>query len=155
MKVSRKGVRFVAAFEGFRKCPYKDVVGVWTIGYGTTHGVHKTTPCISKRKARKFLRYDLTHIYLKAVPRAGRMEQCELDALASFAYNLGTGAVSNPAISTLARRLKSNEGKTYERRKRIYREEIPKWNKAGGHTWAGLVRRRKAEVRLACKGKYS
>jgi GH24 family phage-related lysozyme (muramidase) len=83
------------------------------------------------------------------------MRQRELDALSSFAYNLGVGAVNDPDFSTLARRLMSSEGRTFEARKKIYRQEIPKWVKAGGVTLPGLVRRREAEVRLATRGKYS
>ena len=155
MKVSRKGARFVGRFEGFRPCPYRDAVGVWTIGYGETAGVGPGTPCVSERRARKRLRGRLTHDFLPAVPRANRMRQQERDALASFAYNLGPGAVSDPRLSTLARRLKSPEGQSFQGRKAIYRQEMPKWTKAGGQTLPGLVKRRNAEIKLATRGDYS
>jgi GH24 family phage-related lysozyme (muramidase) len=58
-------------------------------------------------------------------------------------------------MSTLARRLKGPEGKSYKRRKAIYRQELPKWVNAGGRPLPGLVKRRAAEVRLACEGDYS
>lgn len=157
-KVSQKGAEFVGGWEGFRSCPYRDSVGVWTIGYGTTSAerpVNSTTPCITKQKAARWLRRSLNKKYGPAVPRRWRMKQQELDALASFAYNLGPGAVSDESFSTLAERLKSNEGKTFEGRKDIYRDELEKWVWAGGRKLDGLVKRRQAEVRLACYGDYS
>jgi lysozyme len=156
-EVSRLGIRFVAGWEGFRSCPYQDSVGVWTIGYGTTSAdrpVGSDAPCISERTARKYLRENLNKKYVPAVPRRDELKRRELDALASFAYNLGPGAVSDTSFSTLARRLKSSEGDTYEGRKRIYDQEMPRWVKAGGITLEGLVKRRRAEVALATKGKY-
>lgn len=157
-RVSHKGVLFVGAWEGFRSCPYQDSVGVWTIGYGTTSAerpVGPGTPCISAQTALSYLRRSLNRKYLPAVPRARRMRQHERDALASFAYNLGPGAVLDASYSSLARRLKSSEGKAFHDRKRIYREEIPKWCNAGGHPLVGLVKRRKAELALAVYGDYS
>jgi lysozyme len=154
-RASRKGVRFVARWEGFRSCPYRDAVGVLTVGFGTTSAERPISGCISRETARKWLRQSLNRKYVKAIPRRRRMKQQERDALASFAYNLGPGAVNDPMLSTLARRLLGPEGKRFKTRKRIYREEIPKWDKAGGKTLAGLTKRRAAEVRLAVNGDYS
>lgn len=159
LRVSRKGVRFTARFEGFSSCPYKNGDDPWTIGYGTTSGsgrdVGPDTPCISRRKGRRWLRRDLNRRYLPTIPRRWRMRQRELDALASAAYNLGPRVVSDPSYSTLARRLKSWEGKRYRTRKRIYRQELPRWVMPGSQFEAGLRKRREAEVRLACRGDYS
>lgn len=161
-----KGVRFVAGWEGFARSPcggshdkasaYHDAVGVLTIGYGTT-AADRPIPsgCITRAKARRWLRSSLNRKYIPHIPRRWRMRPQEIAALASFAYNLGPGAVGDPAISTLARRLESSEGKTFEKRKRIYREEMPKWVHAGGQVLQGLVKRRAAEVALACNGDYS
>lgn len=155
IRVSRKGVAFVAGWEGFRSCPYRDSVGVLTIGYGTTEADRDINGCISEPQARRWLRRSLNRKYLSAVPRVHRMHQWERDALASFAYNLGPAAVSDPGVSTLARRLLSSEGKSYGGRKLIYREEIPRWSRAGGVVLAGLAHRRAAEVQLAVNGDYS
>lgn len=155
LRVPRKGVAFIAGFEGFRSCPYRDPVGILTVGYGTTEAVRDIDGCISERTARRWLREDLNHRFLPHVPRAHRMHPWELAALASFAYNLGIGAVSDPNNSTLARRLLSAEGKSYRGRKQAYRDEMPKWVNAGGVPLAGLVKRRAAEIRLACNADYS
>jgi len=154
-RVSKQGVAFVAGWEGFRSCPYRDAVGVWTRGYGETQGIGPNSRCVSKADARAELRKRLNRDFAPAIPRRRRMRRREVDALASFAYNLGTGAVSNPSSSTLARRLKSNEGRTYKARRRIYEQELPKWVNAGGQRLEGLVKRRAAEVRLATRGDYS
>lgn len=156
--VSRKGAKFVAGWEGFFSCPYRDPVGIWTIGFGTTDAdrpVGPHSPCISERTARKWLREGLNKKYAPEIPRVHHLKQQEVDALASFAYNLGPGAVNDESYSTLARRLKSSEGGTFERRKEIYKEELPRWVNAGGGPLPGLVKRRAAEVRLAVHGDYS
>lgn len=153
--VSKKGAAFVAHWEGFRSCPYLDMVGVPTRGYGETKDITMRSPCVSEPAARRSLRRRLTRDYLPAVPRRWQMRQCERDALASFAYNLGVGAVSDPRRSTLARRLRSKEGRTRKGRRRIFREELPKWAIAGGAKVEGLVRRRAAEVALANRSDYS
>lgn len=156
MKVSRKGAKFVGGWEGFRSCPYRDAVGVWTIGYGETRGVDARTPCISERKARKNLRKALNGAYLAPVRSLGLdLKQHEVDALASAVYNLGPGLLTDTTNSTIARRLRSREGHSYHRRREIYREELPKWANAGGHVLPGLLARRRAEVRLANHADYS
>jgi lysozyme len=59
----------------------------------------------------------------------------------SWTFNVGPG---NVASSTLLRRLNAGEAPGM-----VIAEELPKWNKAGGNTLPGLVRRRAAEVELA------
>lgn len=66
------------------------------------------------------------------------LDQCEFDALVSFTFNCGAGALSE---STLRRRLNAGDDKW-----RVFAEELPRWTSGG---MAGLVRRREAEVRLA------
>jgi lysozyme len=64
-------------------------------------------------------------------------------ALVSWGFNVGTGNVKS---STLIKRLNAGEDEL-----KVIKEELPKWNKAGGKVLAGLTRRRKAEVALASK----
>ena len=66
------------------------------------------------------------------------LDQCEFDALVSFSYNCGTGALQE---STLRKRLNRGEDKPT-----VFAEELPRWTSGG---MAGLVRRRDAEVKLA------
>lgn len=151
--VSKKGAKFVAGWEGFLSCPYWDSLGgVWTIGYGETQGVGPNTPCVTEESARKKLRRRLTKTYLVNCPRRFIMRQCEKDAMASFLYNLGPGAVERG--TGIGDRLRSREGLTRKGRRRIFREEIPKWDMAGGQHVAGLTKRRHAEVKLANRAIY-
>lgn len=61
-------------------------------------------------------------------------------ALASWAFNVGCGAVRS---STLLGRLNAGEDPNV-----VAGQELPLWNKGGGAVLAGLVRRREAEVAL-------
>ena len=157
--VSDRGATFVARHEGFERCPVLDRLAnppVWTIGYGQTEGVTSKTPCTSERAARHDLHRRLNHRYnpAKLLPHLD-LRQEEVDALASLAYNEGPGILTDPGFSNLARRLRSPWAKLYVHRKRIYRQELPKWVYAGGVKYQGLVTRRADEVRLACTGHYT
>ena len=72
------------------------------------------------------------------------LNQAQFDALVSFAFNLGAGALET---STLLKKL--NAGKYA-----AVPQEFEKWVKAGGKTLPGLVRRRTAEAQLFEKGVY-
>ena len=127
----------IGEFEGLRLKAYKDPVGIWTIGFGTTDGV---TPgmTITKRKAEELLLDDILTQRIPAI--RGRVKvplsNNEICALVSFTYNVGNGAF---AKSTLLRRLNAKEPRS------AVADEFLKWNKARGWVLAGLTRRRKAE----------
>lgn len=63
--------------------------------------------------------------------------QHEFDALVSFSFNCGFGALQK---STLLKRIKTREGDI--------KEAFLMWNKAGGKELKGLTRRREAEAAL-------
>ena len=71
------------------------------------------------------------------------INQDQFDALVSWAFNCGAGAVSE---STLRRRLNAGEDVNT-----VISEELPRWTSGG---MAGLVRRRDAEVKLATTGQF-
>ncbi|WP_332772242.1 DUF2514 family protein [Pseudomonas sp. ESBL1] len=52
MRTSQRGLSLIKSFEGLRLQAYKDAVGVWTIGYGTTQGVNAGMK-ISKEQAER------------------------------------------------------------------------------------------------------
>ena len=66
------------------------------------------------------------------------LEQNQFDALVSWTFNLGGSNLRN---STMLKVL--NQGK-YD----LVPAEIRRWNKAGGETLQGLIRRREAESKL-------
>lgn len=139
MKASQACVRLIKHFEGFHSVPYLCPANVWTIGYGTTLGITSETPPITIEQGEELLKRDLVKfersvMRLITVP----LKQNEFDALVSFVYNLGGGALQR---STL--RAKTNRGD-----KEGAAVEFMKWTKAGGRELMGLVRRRKAEMDL-------
>lgn len=140
--VSRRGVDLVARFEGFKSCPYRDAVGTWTVGYGHTEGVTRSSKCISRRRARRLLRRELNRKYLPAVralPTFRRLNQHQVDALVSFVYNVGPGGIA--ADTQVGKALRSGHFGVAAR-------HLLDWDRAGGKTLAGLTRRREAERHL-------
>ena len=140
MKLSERGARLIAEFEGFRSCPYRDAVGVWTIGYGSTKGVGPGTRCITKAQALARMKREVSATYGKAVDDLPvKLNQHQFDALTSFVYNVGPGGVaSSTGIGAALRRGDFKRAA----------DELLKWNKAGGRELEGLTRRRQAERRL-------
>lgn len=146
--MSPAGVELVARFEGFRSRPYRDAVGVWTIGYGETKGVGPNTPPMTQSAARELLRVRLNRDYLPpvlAAAKAGGLQlaQNELDALVSLSYNLGGGVFSSG--HTIGDALRSGSRARVAASFLIY-------DRAGGNVLPGLTRRRQAERALFLKG---
>lgn len=142
MKISSDGLDLIERFEGFRSHPYRDAVGVWTIGYGCTQYLdgRKVTGNdrpITHTQAEELLEDLCNRVYGPGVERLVKIEidQDKFDALVSFAYNVG---LANLSTSTLLRKLNAGdiEGAA---------AEFPKWSRAGGKVLLGLVRRRDAE----------
>lgn len=138
MYISKEGIDLVKKFEGCKLEAYQCAAGVWTLGYGSTHGVQKGDVW-SQEKAEIMLIDELeeygNHVSdLVTVP----LHQCQFDALTSWTFNLGP---TNLNESTMLKVL--NQG-SYE--------EVPyqlkRWNKVNGQVNDGLIRRREAEALL-------
>lgn len=142
-RVSKTGIDLIKEFEGLRLTAYRDEVGVWTIGYGITNSDKAITGMeirsgmtISKRTAEEWLEESLNRKYLPKVMKYDtryNWNQNEIDALVSFAYNIGS-----------IDRLTANG----TRSKKTIASKILEYNKAGGRVYNGLTRRRKAEREL-------
>lgn len=113
MKISEEGLRLVTSFEGFHsKQPdgsckaYRCPAGVWTCGWGCTEGVDAHTHW-SEAEAKEHMHKELEK-FNAAVLRHVRvpLNQNEFDALVSFAYNLGEGALQKSSIVALLNREK-------------------------------------------------
>ena len=137
MIISENCVELVKAFEGFRGEAYKCPAGVWTIGCGHTEGVQPGDK-MTEHCAKGLLREELTAFATKVDKLVKKPTQNQFDALVSFAYNVGTGALSG---STLLK--KHNAGEYLEAQ-----EQFLKWDKANGKTLSGLTRRRAHEAAL-------
>ena len=144
-KISDKGITFIKSFEGVRLKAYKDVKGVWTIGIGHTKGVKAGQTC-TVAEAYRWMREDLAPIERYIAKMMPNVRQWQMDALCSFAYNVGLG---NLQKSTLLRLCLHNAPSAQIER------EFLKWNHAGGKVVDGLTRRRKAEGKLYTKGLYA
>lgn len=137
--ISEKGVDLIASFEGFVPNPYRDAVGVWTIGYGHTAGVGPTTPRLTQKQAMALLRRDLERTYVPPVRRIKGLNQNQFDALVSVVYNLGPGVIQKG--HTLGDALARGD-------LRSAADAILLYDKAGGKALPGLTRRRQTERRL-------
>ena len=127
----------IATHEGYVGQAYRDIVGVWTIGFGTTEQVKpgdKIDPVRAlQRKMADVQKFEGALKRCVKVP----LHQYEYDAFLSLAYNIGPGAFCG---STLVRKLNAEDypGAC---------AEILRWDKAGGKTVAGLTKRRQTEHR--------
>ena len=143
MRMSAAGLAVVKEFEGLKLKAYKCPAAVWTVGYGHTSAAGNpiVTPdlVISNDEAEQILERDMVQ-YEDGVRKFVKVEltQNQFDALVDFAYNAGVGALQK---STLLKKV--NAGKFDE-----VPAEFMKWTKGGGKELPGLVRRRRAEVKL-------
>lgn len=145
MEISQRGIDLIKGFEGLFLKAYKDPIGIITIGYGTVvYPSEKRVQMgetITEAQAEEYLKHEIN---LKAdvvntVTADLILTQGQFDALVSFAYNLGTGALKQ---STLLKKVKLNPDDP------AIRTEFMKWVRAGRKVFPGLVRRRKAEADL-------
>jgi lysozyme len=143
MQTSKAGVDLIKKFEGRRLAAYRCPAGVWTIGYGhtTDAGSPKVVPgmVISATQADEILKQDLRQ-YEEGVTRLLKVSvtQGQFDALVSFAYNCGVGALQK---STLLKKINADRHANVP-------AEFMKWTRAAGKELPGLVRRRRAEAAL-------
>lgn len=127
--------------EGFEKCelmPYQDSAGVWTNGWGNTHGVVPGQQ-ITQFKADADLMVnvqsaaDIVNKLVK-VP----LSQHQFDALVDFCFNAGNAAFAG---STMRRLLNAGDYDGADR-------QFCRWDVAGGVHLLGLQRRRAGESNL-------
>lgn len=144
MKISEKGLNLIKEFEGLRLKPYKDAVGIPTIGCGNTYyddgrKVSLSDPAITEERATELLK-TVVKRYEDAINRYVQVPitQNQFDALVSFAYNVGNENVRKSTLMKLLNRKQYTEAA----------DQFLRWDKAGGKTLKGLTRRRQAERTL-------
>jgi lysozyme len=144
MKTSKQGLKLIERFEGLSLTPYKDCVGLYTIGVGHLIGDGRSLPSSWNRtltvdECYELLASDVTKFEL-GVARyiTAKLTQNQFDALVSFAFNLGLGTLQR---STLRQKLNRGD-------KEGAIKTWLKYNMAGGQVVKGLDLRRKAEVSL-------
>lgn len=136
---SPAGIALIKQFEGLRLDSYRDSVGVWTVGWGTTHGAEPDQH-ITEEQADAMLQTELQHVegVLNAAITYQELKQNQFDACASFTYNVGAG---NFTKSTLHKKLNAGDIAGAA-------QEFPKWDHAGNAVLQGLLNRRLAEQEM-------
>jgi lysozyme len=138
--------KLIEEFEGCKLEPYADAVGVPTVGFGHTGGdVSLGMDPISQEQADQLLAADLQRFEQAVTEMAPTTSQQQFDALVSFSYNLGEGALRGSSL------LRFHNAGQYD----DAANEFGKWNHAGGQVLAGLTRRRAAESACYADGVYS
>ena len=115
-----KALAMLRRFEGLRLQSYRDSVGVWTIGYGSTGPAIGPGLTWTTEQAETAL-LDKAHSFGLQIRLAvtAPLTQAQLDALVSLVYNIGPAAFK---ASTLLKRL--NAGRPAEAA-----DQFLRWNK--------------------------
>ena len=138
MKISRDGLALIKQYEGCRLEAYRCAAGVLTIGYGSTGSHVKEGMKITQPEADQLLSLDLVRFERAVISLANKPSQPQFDALVSFAFNLGEGALRSSTLLKL-----HNQGLYIDAA-----NQFTRWNKAAGRVLLGLTRRREAEKKL-------
>lgn len=135
--VSDNIVVLVAHFEGFRARPYRDLGGVWTIGFGDTELPAKGVEYITREEAMQRLSQKLSdnvNALLLDVGQGNYVTREVVESTASLAYNIG-----------LRRAMRTQWWKTCKQGK-LDLTLLFRWRMVGSKHIFGLLRRRVAEA---------
>ena len=134
-KINKSGLNLIKKYEGCRLTSYICPAGVLTIGYGHTGKDVKQNQTITKKKAIGLLKKDLARFerHVQSYNYIYEWTDNEFSALVSFAYNIG----NIDQLTAYGTRTRSQ-----------IRTAMLKYVKANGKTLPGLVKRRKAELKL-------
>lgn len=112
----------------------------WTIGFGSTGaGITRGTVWTLAQCERQFDEHiEKFSTGVRRVIGNAPTTQAQFDAMTSFAYNVGVGALED---STLLRLHKAGDFAGAQK-------QFARWDKAGGKVLAGLTKRRAAEAAL-------
>lgn len=142
MKISQKGISLIKKFEGCKLMAYKCPAGVWTIGYGHTGSSVGPNVKITQEIADKILKQDLI-VHSNNVSKLVKvpLTQNQFDALVSFEFNVGFGALKNSTLLKLLNQKKYKEAAA----------QFDRWIYANKKVLQGLVKRRAEEKALYLK----
>ena len=150
MIISANGINLIKEYERYFPEAYRCPKGVWTIGWGSTRysdgSPVRQGDKITTDHAERLLH---EHLFLLESEVSSVLKvpvsQCQFDALVSFAYNCGMGALKG---STLLKTINS-EGE-------VDISMFVRWSKIktneGTKTLKGLVKRRISEFHLFTTG---
>ena len=139
MKLSADSLVIIKNFEGFRNKTYTCPAGFKTIGYGHLIANDNAIEEIDEVTACELLAQDLFNSE-KAVSRniSVPLTQGQFDALVSFTFNVGAGALQRSTLRQKINRLEYEDASG----------EFLRWIYANGVKIAGLVSRRNIEMKI-------
>ena len=96
--INQAGLDLVKRNEGLRLRSYRDVAGVWTIGYG--HTPAKAAQVITADEAEALLREDLgtAEVAVDAATHDVTTTDNQFSAMVSLAFNIGVGAFRGSTV---------------------------------------------------------
>ena len=148
MKVNKDGLYLIAEFEGLSLKPYMCPAKKPTIGYGNTYykdgkKVTMLDEPITKEEALELLKV-IVDSFAKQVDKlvSTPLNQNQINAVVSFAYNVGIGNLKN---STLLKLINKDHNQL------AISNEFLKWINVGGEKSKGLERRRIKESQIYFK----
>ena len=137
--INAAGIALLKEFEGCKLDAYRDIAGVWTIGYGHT-GPNVTQ---GLKWTQDHAEEQLADDVAERVPQV--LDACivepndnQLAAMVCLAYNIGLGAFRKSTVLRLHNQSNFTGAAS----------AFAMWNKAGGQVRAGLTRRRASEMAL-------
>lgn len=145
--ITQQGLDLIKQFEGFQPNVYLCPGGYSTIGYG--HVVKDPKAFrrgITLMEAEELLRKDVATAE-RAVDRLIPigLYPGQFDALVSFTFNLGSGALQS---STLRRKILREDHEAAA-------AQFQRWIYAGGRPLRGLLKRRLAEAKMYAEARHA
>jgi lysozyme len=148
MQINKDCLLLIAEFEGLSLRPYLCPAKKATIGYGNTYykdgkKVTMLDKNITKEEALELLKV-IVDSFAKQVNKlvSSPLNQNQINAVVSFAYNVGMGNLKN---STLLKLINKDHNQL------AIANEFLKWVNAGGEKSKGLERRRIKESQIYFK----
>jgi lysozyme len=97
--INDAGLDLIKSFEGCRLSAYRDVAGIWTIGYGHIRGVQEGMS-ITQEQATAFLQQDLenTEGFVVSTTSAVPTTNNQYAAMVSLCFNIGAGNFQTSSV---------------------------------------------------------
>lgn len=148
MEMSEQGLIELTGLEGLCVRPYKDSVGVWTVGIGHTASQSpdpsKMDPqaYLTVKECIDMLKSDILK-YTTPLNKALTTEvsQTQFDALTSWCYNIGVGGMQKSSVIKYINGGMSND---------MIASAFMMWSHP-----SEIINRRRKEVKLFLSGQYS
>ena len=144
MKCNQRGIDLIKVSEGLETRAYRDVGGIWTIGYGHTTNVKQGMEW-TREEADTALASDLAVVEHQLTTFCDvHILDWEFSALCDFVFNLGFTKFTSSTLAKLIQKKDYNQAAF----------EFAKWIHVNGHENSGLRTRREREKQLFLTGDW-